>query len=147
MKGHGILFYTYYCKRKGDSGMKRGFTLVELVIVIVILGILATVAMPKFVDLTNQAKNAATQGALGGLRSAIAIFYAQTAVAGTARFPSATSEISNAMAQGVPKNAVNNKTDISLVAAAATAAAGWVYVTATGSADYGKIYAGNDTTW
>ena len=48
--------------------MKRGFTLVELVIVIVILGILATVAMPKFVDLTNQAKNAATQGALGGLR-------------------------------------------------------------------------------
>jgi MSHA pilin protein MshA len=56
--------------------LQRGFTLIELVMVIVILGVLAAVAIPKFVDLKGDAITAATQGVAGALSSASAINYA-----------------------------------------------------------------------
>jgi len=56
---------------------QQGFTMIELVIVIVILGILAAVAAPKFMDVQNDAKISATKAQLGAIRSGISLAHAK----------------------------------------------------------------------
>jgi prepilin-type N-terminal cleavage/methylation domain-containing protein len=123
----------------------RGFTLVELVIVIVVLGILAAVAVPKFFNFSGDAKAAACKGALGGVRSAIANYYAYTATpagGGVATWPTlAQLETAGTVMEGaLPDNPYSTSATKNDAIAGATkgtpvtagTTGGWCYKAATG---------------
>jgi prepilin-type N-terminal cleavage/methylation domain-containing protein len=55
----------------------KGFTLIELMIVVAIIGILSAIAIPKFADLIRKSNEGSTKGNLGAIRSAISIYYGE----------------------------------------------------------------------
>ena len=122
----------------------RGFTLIELVTVIVVLGILAAVAVPKFLDYRGDAKLAAVKGSLGQMRSAIGNFRLQQIVTGVASpsYP-ALVELETpgvVLLDGVPPNPYSTGSDPRKVVAGVTkgvpvtagTAGGWAYKASTG---------------
>lgn len=112
---------------------QSGFTLIELVIVVVILGFLAVTAIPKFLDLTDQAKQANIEGMAGGFATAISLARAQWE------------------AEGRPKDATNRNsveydgTDLVLTTQAAGIRPGYVVSSVAGQ-NSGDALGGNFTS-
>ena len=61
--------------RRLRGPFSRGFTLIELMIVVAIIGILAAIAIPKFADLIRKSSEGTSKGNLGGIRSALSVYY------------------------------------------------------------------------
>lgn len=104
------------------AARRRAFTLVELIAVIVVLAILSAVAVPKYFDYSAKAKESVARGMLGGVRSAIANFYANQAVNGSARYPTLVElqTVGTVMQEVLASNPYNNSATIAAAVWAAT---------------------------
>ncbi len=76
---------------------KKGFTLVEIVIVIVLLAILAAVAYPKYIDLRDDAHKSTDQAIIGSWRAGVHIFFAKNK-----KFPDTQTELEGCLDGGIP---------------------------------------------
>ncbi len=143
---------------------KKGFTLIELMIVVAIIGILAAIAIPKFAELITKSKESSAKGTLGAVRSAITIYYSDT----EGYFPlGASTNLVNALTLGskyldnganvsitIPKNGPPNSNPghgtATFVDANVEAAndddGGWTYTQATGQLNIDCSHADTKTS-
>ncbi len=135
-----------------SSAISKGFTLIELMAVVLILAILAGVALPKFFNYAADAKVASCKGTLGGVRAGIANFYANKAIsAGTAAYPTLAELTSGAtMQEIVPENPYNDDNGVASATQAQSAVGtrtvvagglGWAYY--NGSAGGSAVFYAN----
>ncbi|MFT4993409.1 MAG: MSHA pilin protein MshB [Paraglaciecola sp.] len=66
----------------GKNTQQQGFTLIELVIVVVILGLLAVIALPRFLNVTKEAEDATVEGVAGGFVTGVSLVRAQWEIEG-----------------------------------------------------------------
>lgn len=126
-------------KEKGKA--KKGFTLIELMIVVAIIGILAAIAIPKFADLIRKSNEGATKGNLGSVRSALSIYYGdQEGV--YPNTPAALTTGGNYLDMVPNAKTPNYHTDGSaiLLSNSGNDAAGWGYNNTPSDANFGALF-------
>ena len=128
---------------KGLINKKRtsGFTLIELMIVVAIIGILAAIAIPKFASLIRKSNEGASKGNLGSIRGALSIYYGDL----EGQYPNDMTSLtlSGKYLTSVPAaKAPNYHTDSSVVynQLSANEAGGWSYNNTTGDANMGTVW-------
>ena len=119
---------------------KSGFTLIELMIVVAILGILASLAVVKYASLMRKANEGVVQGDLGSLRSAISIYYSDT----TGEVPADLSglTVNGKYLTALPRLRIPDYHPASAAVAlgAADDSGGWVFDNAPSSSRYGSVW-------
>jgi general secretion pathway protein G len=75
---------------------EKGFTLIELMLVVAIVGVLSSIALPRFAKIVLKSKEAAVKGQLGAFRSAISIYYSNN----EGVFPTSAATLSNTLTRG-----------------------------------------------
>jgi general secretion pathway protein G len=115
------------------SKLRRAFTLVELVVVVLIVGILAAVAAPKMFDTTGKAKESATKTSLSVVRNAIELHFAENG-----SYPATANDVETGLTRYIkgpfPKAEIAKTADSKVkVGTTPDGTTGWLYDNATGN--------------
>jgi len=111
---------------------RKGFTLVEILIVVVILGILAAIVIPQFTSAADETKQASLRSNLQTIRSQIELYKMKNMVAPDTPPATLGLLVTDGYLQAIPVNPYNGENSVVATAPGADDASGWSYVAATG---------------
>lgn len=124
------------------SKQSKGFTLIELIVVLVLLGLIAAVAVPKYLDMTSKARENSLKANLSAIRGAIELSYSQSVLQNSpspGAYPATVAALASVIKGGViPSDVFTPTNDVKIVTGnivdpgSFNDNGGWIYSTTTG---------------